>query len=168
MCFLTIWLKTSWTWLEPSEKMGAHPYNISAKLPFCYFLSLSVCHTQTHTETYTYAHSQPSRSIKPYTPISTFMRYGLHMPLISTYCCLIYLSQGLTLHLLFVNQPSLPWPDGPMPLQVSSRYTQYKWQLPLLYGNSLTTVWPMFPYPPSLKAWLYSSGSPTLGGSWSC
>lgn len=28
------------------------------------------------------------------------MLSGLHMPLISTYCCLIYLSEGLTLHLL--------------------------------------------------------------------
>lgn len=43
------------------------------------------------------------------------MRPGLHMPLISTYCCLIYLSPELTLHLL--SQPTLSamsrWTNAP-------------------------------------------------------
>lgn len=42
----------------------------------------------------------------PKTLISTSMQLKLHMHLISTYCCLIYLSEWLTLHLLTLNQRS--------------------------------------------------------------
>lgn len=108
MCFLTLRLKTSWTWLEPEIWKNAHPplqrwqTSISRLL---FSLCVSIFHTQTHTHTrrYRVRARWVYLTLYPYIHFHAWSR--LHMPLISTYCCLIYLSKGLTLHLLLQTNP---------------------------------------------------------------
>lgn len=76
------------------------------------------------------------RVIEPHTPVSTFMRSGLHMLLISTHCCLVYLSEGLTPHLLSQTEDLLRRQMDHPPPYVSSTNIRHKRQLPRLYGAS--------------------------------
>lgn len=86
--------------LNHVKKRGHHScWKYPSWSPFSLSLYLSVSQIQPQ-HTLTQAHSEPGVSSNPTAPISTFKRSGLHMPLISTYRCLIYLSDGLTLHLL--------------------------------------------------------------------
>lgn len=97
---LTIGIKTSWTQLDPSETwMPVHFTKGTKELLFClsfFFSCVLLLLTCKHR-------IGPS---DPKTLISTSMQLKLHMHLISTYCCLIYLSEWLTLHLLTLNQRS--------------------------------------------------------------
>lgn len=154
------------TWFEPSKKkkrpsLVSKIFQLVDSQSLSFFFYLSVSHIQPqHTCTHTHS---PGGSSNPTPPVSTFMRSGLHMPLISTYCCLIYLSEGLTLHLLSQTNV-LPPTDGLWPLHVSSSYTHYKWQLPLFYGNSLTTARATAPHPPPLNAYPKNPGVESPGG----
>jgi len=80
--------KTFHTWLEWTENNWPLLQDSQNAVPLLFFsfslLSLKVKpHIGTHR-------TKPSGSTSPY--ISTFLFPGLHMPLISTYCCIIYLS----------------------------------------------------------------------------
>lgn len=132
------------------RKKKIHSHNLSKNF------AISLSHTHTYIDI-------PVGTSDPRALISTFMRPERHMPLISTYCCLIYLSQGLTLHLLLCKkklQKKNPEPLSPLrPDAATPLHDGFLSPLWKHFDRDLARVSPPLLIPPPLKASLHGSGS---------